>query len=165
MRVRLPPARPSFGDVDRYGRGSACRAVVLWAGVVRFHQSPSVRVMMHATVHTAETRRRAYHKMVARRIAWLKERGPCVDCGRTDSLQVDHIDRRLKVDHKVWSWSADRRARELSKCVVRCVVCHRRKSAMEQYGPREHGTERMYHYGSCRCQPCRDAHAARKRAS
>jgi hypothetical protein len=61
-----------------------------------------------------------------RRTDWLLVNGPCVDCGcgDLDQLRVDHADARLKVSHRVWSWSAERREAELAKCVARCLPCH-----------------------------------------
>jgi 5-methylcytosine-specific restriction endonuclease McrA len=62
--------------------------------------------------------------MLKRRQDWLTDNGPCVDCGSEDDLEVDHRDFTQKVTHRVWSWSAARRAAELDKCVVRCAPCH-----------------------------------------
>jgi hypothetical protein len=59
---------------------------------------------------------------------WLKEHGPCIDCGTWDDLQVDHADASTKVTHRVWSWSKARRDAELAKCVVRCGPCHKAKT-------------------------------------
>lgn len=69
--------------------------------------------------------------MRKRRQAWLSANGPCVDCGSTERLEVDHRDYTEKVDHKVWSWSQSRRDVELAKCVVRCHSCHRVKTNAE----------------------------------
>jgi len=69
--------------------------------------------------------------LARRRQAWIDEHGPCVDCGGSDRLEVDHIDPALKVSHSVWSWSKARRDAELAKCVVRCYRCHKKKSATE----------------------------------
>lgn len=66
--------------------------------------------------------------MAARRKAWFDENGPCVDCGSSDRLELDHVVASTKVSHAVWSWSAMRRDVELAKCVVRCVPCHDRKT-------------------------------------
>ncbi len=92
-----------------------------------------------------------------RRLKWLAENGPCVKCGSSLNLEVDHIDPKTKVSHKVWSWSKPRREAELAKCQVLCRDCHRLKT----YGPRRHGTQAMYRAEKCRCEECR----AWKRAS
>lgn len=48
----------------------------------------------------------------------------CAYCGATDDLHFHHFDPFDKVDHKVWSWSAERREAELKKCIVLCRDCH-----------------------------------------
>jgi hypothetical protein len=61
---------------------------------------------------------------------------PCVDCGETDIvvLEFDHRDPSAKKHsvtllamHKSWS----RVLLEIAKCDVRCVVCHRRRTALQ----------------------------------
>jgi hypothetical protein len=72
----------------------------------------------------------------ARRRGWLLANGPCVDCGSwgdgpdgLDGLEIDHAF-GVKVSHRLWSWSPERRAIELAKCEVRCGNgrCHYRVS-------------------------------------
>lgn len=99
--------------------------------------------------------------MQERREAWLLKYGPCVLCGSWDNLEVDHIDRTIKVDHRVWSWSEQRRSEELSKCQVLCHSCHRAKTNIECYPNTHrngvaigaHGTTTNYRRG-CRCAEC-----------
>ncbi len=91
-----------------------------------------------------------------RRDAWIRENGPCIDCGSSDRLEVDHIDPEQKISHRVWSWSKKRRDDELKKCVVRCKKHHQVKTMLDQHGPRWHGTSRMYSTG-CRCTNCSKA--------
>jgi hypothetical protein len=55
----------------------------------------------------------------------------CVWCGSVENLQLDHVDRKDKVDHKIWSWSESRRIAELAKCQVLCKPCHDAKSSGE----------------------------------
>jgi 5-methylcytosine-specific restriction endonuclease McrA len=64
-----------------------------------------------------------------RRLAWVKANGPCKVCGSSKNLEVDHVDPAAKASHRVWTWSAERRAKELRKCQVLCRACHRRKTA------------------------------------
>ncbi len=97
-----------------------------------------------------------------RRIDWLRDNGPCVLCGSTEDLEVDHLDPALKVDHKVWSWSAERRRVELAKCRVLCAECHKIKSNRELNRPLQHGTASAYSRG-CRCTVCREANRQYKR--
>lgn len=63
-----------------------------------------------------------------RRAAWFEGRR-CLDCGSREDLTLDHVDPKTKVSHKIWSWSRARREAELAKCVVRCLPCHRKKTA------------------------------------
>src|SRR5262245_32847749 len=67
----------------------------------------------------------------ARRAVWLRAHGPC-RCGSWDRLQVDHIDPRTKVSHRVWSWADERRLAELAKCQALCYDCHAKKSSVEK---------------------------------
>jgi hypothetical protein len=98
-----------------------------------------------------------------RRTQWLKEHGPCVQCGSTKRLEVDHIDPKEKVDHKVWSWSKERREAELAKCQVLCGTCHDKKT-LEQRPKTEHGRLWMYQKYRCRCELCRAAKRADDKA-
>lgn len=65
-----------------------------------------------------------------RRQQWIDENGPCVDCGSSDRLEVDHIDPNLKAFEvrDLWSRREEVRELELAKCVVRCYACHLTKS-------------------------------------
>lgn len=67
-------------------------------------------------------------KVARRRAEWFAANGPCVDCGTSEDLRVDHADAKLKVSHRVFTWSASRREAELAKCVVRCHPCHAAKT-------------------------------------
>lgn len=59
-----------------------------------------------------------------RRLNWIQENGPCIDCGSWLNLEVDHKTSSSKVTHRVWTWALPRRLVELEKCVVRCHDCH-----------------------------------------
>jgi hypothetical protein len=64
---------------------------------------------------------------------------PCVDCGECDILvlEFDHIDPRTKKyalsDLSRRGRSLDELKREIGKCEVRCIKCHRRRTA-RQFG-------------------------------
>jgi len=81
--------------------------------------------------------------MQKRRQDWLDANGPCVDCGSDENLEVDHVDSEDKVTHRVWSWREDRRLAELAKCIVRCNVCHKIKSAKEHAKGSDNGTSKL----------------------
>ncbi len=103
--------------------------------------------------HTIETRKRAYQKMQSKRQQWLKENGPCKVCLSWENLEVDHIDRKTKVTHKVWSWREEKRQEELKKCQVLCKKCHQIKTKKERFIPIPHGSSAHYRRG-CRCNEC-----------
>lgn len=115
-------------------------------------------------------RQREYvRQWIARRRAdWMRGK-TCVDCGGTRDLEVDHVDPRTKVSHRVWSWASERRDAELAKCVVRCHECHVAKSIRDgdnRHGiqrPMRHGDRGMYIVRKCRCYVCRAASAQRRR--
>jgi hypothetical protein len=101
---------------------------------------------------------RAYDRirLKKRRAEWFAANGPCVKCGGSKRLELDHIDPKSKVNHSVWSWKKQRRDAELSKCQVLCFLCHRLKTN-EDRGWKTHGEVR-YQMG-CRCSECRRVHA------
>lgn len=86
--------------------------------------------------YTDQDEKRRYQRewLARRRSEWIEKNGPCIDCGSTEDLQVDHVDASTKVSHRVWSWSAERRKAELAKCVVRCERCHLKKTLRNQEG-------------------------------
>lgn len=99
--------------------------------------------------------------MKQRRLAWLKDHGPCVECGSDKDLEVDHIDRTKKLTHRVWSWAIGRRDKELAKCQVLCHVCHLAKTAADRIKPIVHGSPTGRRRG-CKCEPCRIANNIQK---
>jgi len=97
----------------------------------------------------------------SRREEWLRVHGPCAHCGSTERLEVDHLDPAAKISHRVWSWSAERRERELAGCQVLCRACHVAKHRAEMRKPLVHGTTNGYSHHACRCDLCREANAGR----
>jgi|SRR5690625_24298 len=97
-------------------------------------------------------RQREYQRnwMRKRREAYFNGKR-CEQCGSTQDLELDHIDPSKKLSHKIWSWSAKRRAAELSKCQVLCTDCHWKKTLSERPQPKHGGG--MYKHG-CRCDKC-----------
>lgn len=98
-----------------------------------------------------------------RRFEWIAENGPCRQCGSSENLQIDHIDKSTKISHRIWSWSKLRREVELEKCQVLCSSCHFAKTALENQRPIPHGTDSAYTKRSCRCNSCREAHRVAKK--
>lgn len=70
-----------------------------------------------------------------RRLAWIKEHGPCIDCGSWDRPEVDHLVRATKKYNPTDLWGMSpknpERIAELAKCVVRCNECHLAKTVQE----------------------------------
>ena len=100
--------------------------------------------------------------MQRRRLDWIESQGgACRNCGSTEDLEVDHIDRATKVTHRVWSWSESKRMEELKKCQVLCSVCHKGKSIEAMAKPLVHGTFNGYTEKKCRCDECRTYTVAR----
>ena len=97
-----------------------------WYALNRERHIAHVRVMRAGT--SRANRVRVY--------TYLAEH-PCADCGEADPvvLEFDHVsgEKYHEVGNMVgggFTWEAIER--EISKCVVRCVNCHRRKTAREQ---------------------------------
>jgi len=100
-----------------------------------------------------------------RRAAWIAENGPCIDCGSSTGLEVDHQDPSTKVFDPAQIWSRRKAVRdaELAKCVVRCKPCHDVKSSGERKAAGRPCPSSTAYRNGCRCQPCRDVEAARNR--
>jgi hypothetical protein len=102
--------------------------------------------------------------VAARRAEWFNKNGPCKHCGSALNLELHHVDRSQKKSHSVFSWSKERRDKELEKCIVLCSVCHaletKKQWATDIDLQREihhiHGTNTEYRRG-CRCEPCKQA--------
>ena len=97
-----------------------------------------------------------------RRQKWFSQNGPCIKCGSWENLELDHIEPEKKISHNVWSWSQQRRDKELSKCQVLCQECHKAKTAEDKIGPIKHGNG-GYRLG-CRCETCTEEHTMKKRS-
>ena len=62
---------------------------------------------------------------------------PCVDCGESDPmiLEFDHID-PMRKEHAIsdltrCGYSLEKLKLEMSRCEVRCIHCHRRRTAKQ----------------------------------
>jgi hypothetical protein len=95
----------------------------------------------NSAAHNAR-RRAARHKYKLRNRAFVLQyllEHPCVDCGETNPLflEFDHVLASEKTEN-VSTLSAQGRSlqdliREIQCCVVRCIGCHRRRTA-RQFG-------------------------------
>lgn len=94
----------------------------------------------------------------------------CVNCGSTDNLEFDHINRDRKDDRhllsQLWGSSWQRIEQELEKCQLLCKDCHWFKTATElNKSPIAlHGTNARYGgKHKCRCDLCKEAHIEHNR--
>jgi len=111
-----------------------------------------------------------YERYKHRRTDWIERNGPCVRCGSSDRLEIDHINREEKLygADRLWGLSPTnpKVVSELAKCQVLCRSCHIEKSIEEgsfSLGRGNgkvavHGTESMYSNQKCRCKECRVGH-------
>lgn len=93
----------------------------------------------HRLQHLAdvEARNQRLRAQLRQRLAAYLRAHPCVDCGTTDIrvLELDHRDAATKTAgvaallRRTLSWEAV--AAEIAKCDVRCVNCHRRRTAIQ----------------------------------
>lgn len=80
--------------------------------------------------------RRDAHKLASKQLVinYLLDH-PCIDCGEKDIvvLDFDHIgDKEYNIADMIrMGFSLDAIRNEISKCVVRCANCHRRKTAKD----------------------------------
>jgi hypothetical protein len=72
---------------------------------------------------------------------WLKDRKKvffkgkkCEKCGSTKNLELHHLDKHKKEDHKIWSWAPARFKKEAAKCKILCRKCHSDLHAKEMEG-------------------------------
>lgn len=103
-------------------------------------------------------RKREYQRnwVQARREAWIASQGgKCVLCGSSESIEIDHIDPKLKQVRIATLWSRDQAFRdaELAKCQLLCHDCHKEKT-YPNLGQYEHGTTSGYWNYKCRCVEC-----------
>lgn len=82
--------------------------------------------------------------------------GVCNNCGGTDNLEFDHVDRTTKVDGiaNLITHAKTTLNTELEKCQLLCATCHYEKSlAAGDLVVAQHGSTTLYGKG-CRCDPC-----------
>lgn len=94
--------------------------------------------------------------------------GCCVQCGRKDDLEFDHIDpktKTLNIGKRLAGVSRERLEAEIPKLQLLCGSCHDTKTILD-HGKTPargtHGTLSAYRY--CRCADCRSAKATHDRA-
>lgn len=94
--------------------------------------------------------------MAKRRSDYFKDKA-CANCKSKDRLELHHINPDLKVSHRIWSWSKDKREAELKKCIIVCNDCHKTLTKEWYKQNWQHGARRMYENG-CKCPACLNYH-------
>jgi len=123
---------------------------------------PAMGERENLTTHPRHVKRREYMRayqrnwLAARRQRYLSDKR-CKRCGKTETLEIHHVDPKQKVSHNIWSWSDARRDAELAKCEVLCRSCHNAHHKSEMEKPIVHGTITAYKTKGCRCDACRKA--------
>ena len=92
------------------------------------------------------------------RASWFQDKR-CIQCDSQNNLELDHINPKTKISHRIWSWSSSRRLQEIVKCQVLCKKCHRQKTTIDCKRPLIHGAKNTYDYHKCRCRSCTKAHS------
>ena len=115
-------------------RAAACKACQRWAS--KAHHEKLTDEQRARYREAAKLSRAVRMKENQRRLAAYLRLNPCTDCGETKLvlLECDHV--RGKKDKNIadmmrsgYSWN--RISTELEKCDVRCVRCHRLKTAKD----------------------------------
>ncbi len=85
---------------------------------------------------------RRYHQRRNDAISFLG--GKCVDCGTTEGLQFDHIDRSKKSFWiaRMWNVAKARFWEEVRKCQLLCQDCHTNKT-LRDLGRHRNSTVRV----------------------
>lgn len=113
------------------------------------------------TAYFREYQKRRYAAQRAKAVAYLG--GKCVDCGSSEQLQIDHIDRKQK-KHGFggeFNLSWGRLLKEVQKCQLLCKPCHEFKTIHDLgFQHADHGTYARYNKHGCRCADCRAANTA-----
>lgn len=112
-------------------RHRKCNVCVAEYGRAHYERN---RVAYIARAGRANRERR---RLLQRRIWEYLAEHPCVDCGETDPLvlEFDHIDPAHKrtemyyLVHRTYRWATIQA--EIERCEVRCVNCHRRRTAVQ----------------------------------
>lgn len=89
--------------------------------------------------------------------------GKCKNCGATDNLHIDHIDRKRKTFRAadVHSVSDEKVEKEIKNLQVLCKDCHHKKTneAWDRgVNKSKHGTVWRYRKYGCRCPKCTKAY-------
>ena len=111
------------------GKQNTCRECNRVASMAYYRRSRAKHL-----VEVKKNNKRYASRLRELKLTYLLDH-PCIDCGESNPivLEFDHIKgtKEANVSQLIWSAGArpTRFQREIAKCVVRCVNCHRRKTA------------------------------------
>lgn len=105
-----------------------------------------------------DKQREYQRKWTARRRADFLQGKKC-PCGSVEKLELHHREPRHKTDHRIWSWTLERRTAEIAKCDVLCRKCHENATRIQLERSLQHATEWGYRHHRCRCELCTIAHS------
>lgn len=117
--------------------------------------------MGYMTYKDPEKKRKYQRKWIARRRQNYFLGKECSQCGSVSGLQIDHINPKDKITNSVWSWSEERRQKELAKCQILCEKCHLEKTIKELSTAVHGGDGATLYRSGCRCPLCREAQRKR----
>lgn len=124
-----PAAQFSIKDKDTGRRTTRCLACIATASRERYRKNRAQYLLRNRLRIRSASPKRSF------RLAYLLTH-PCVDCGEADPLllEFDHRAGEIKVDdvaRLIWERKWSDVELEIAKCDVRCVRCHRRKTARD----------------------------------
>lgn len=126
-RHEMPLHEFAFSDRQRGTRQHFCRACQAASRREHYQKNREDYILWAKRQHE-----RKYEEQTAMVDEYLRDH-PCVDCGESDIvlLEFDHVDRKKMMDLSSMLGRRSTRAiqDEIAKCDVRCVNCHRRRTA------------------------------------
>jgi len=86
-------------------------------------------------IEKAKKRNKKVHALIQNYVWNYLSKHPCIDCGETDIVVLEFDHERDKI-YNLSEITKDRSSlikvqKEIEKCVIRCVNCHRRKTAKD----------------------------------
>ena len=126
LELKLFECRRRYGRLEPQSYCKACQREDMHEYYERYRREHNVRRLRNQHRYRARNRKRVFQYLEAH---------PCVDCGERDPavLEFDHVQAKSEnVSRLIGNGSAwSKLSAEISKCVVRCAHCHRRRTARQ----------------------------------
>lgn len=131
----------------------------LLAQLVEHRKHGSFNRVSNSNEYMRAYMRARYHRIRAEIVARLG--GKCVQCGTTEDLEIDHIDRSTKTINvgQLTSVSRKKLEEEIPKCQLLCQPCHLEKSKQEMGVPHGGGLTGKRNCRCSECKPLKNAYA------